>query len=62
MFGRSAGLGPDKLQVERNRNPARDLVLQGEQIARLAIEPLGPQMRIGRGIDQLGVDADRLPD
>jgi hypothetical protein len=33
-------------------------VLQGEQITRIAIEPLRPQMRIGLDIDQLGVDAD----
>jgi len=32
--------------------------LQGEQIADVAIEPLGPEVRTGFGIDQLGVDAD----
>jgi AraC-like DNA-binding protein len=38
--------------------PARRLVvLQGEEIAHVAIEPLGPEMRVGLGIDQLGVDA-----
>jgi hypothetical protein len=44
---------------------ACDLVLYREQIARVAIEALGPQMRIGLGVDQLGSDADllaRLPD
>ena len=58
MFGRSAGLGPDQLQVERNRDPARDLVLQREQIACVAIEPVGPKVRVALGIDQLGIDAD----
>src|SRR5438105_2751986 len=48
----------DQLKVERNGDPARDLVLQGEQIAYVSVEALGPQMRVALGIDQLGVDAD----
>jgi len=40
--------------------PAGDLVLQSEQIASVAVEPLRPEMRVGRGIDQLGADADLL--
>ncbi len=32
--------------------------MQDEQIARVVVEPVGPQMRGGFGIDQLGVDAD----
>jgi len=38
--------------------------LQSEQIAYHAVELFGPKMRIGFGIDQLGIDADlaaRLP-
>ena len=65
MLGRPGGLRADQLEVERDRDPARDLVLQSEQIARVAVEPLGPEMRVGLGIDQLGVDADlvaRPPD
>ena len=58
ILGRPGGLRADQREVERDRDPARDLVLQGEQIARVAVEPLGPQMRVGLGIDQLGVDAD----
>ena len=58
MLGRPGGLGGDQLDAERVREPARDLILQSEQIARVAVEPLGPKMRIGRGTDQLGVDAE----
>jgi hypothetical protein len=65
MLGRPGGLRSDQLDAEGVGEAARDLVLQGEQIARVAIEPLGPKMRIGCGIDQLGADADpvaRSPD
>jgi hypothetical protein len=65
MLGGPGGLCGDQLEVERDSDLARDLVLQGEQIARVAIETLGPQMRVGLGIDQLGVYAElvaRPPD
>jgi hypothetical protein len=58
MLGRPGGLRRDELDAERICEPARDLVLQSEQIARLAVEPFRPEMRVGRGIDQLGADAD----
>jgi hypothetical protein len=58
MLIRPGCLRSDQLDAERVREPARDLVLQREQIARVAGETLGPQMRIGLGIDQLGTDAD----
>src|SRR5260370_24120293 len=58
VLGRTTGLRGDQLEVERDGDPAGDLVLQGEEIARVAIEPLSPEMRVGLGIDQLGVDAD----
>ncbi len=58
MLGRPGGLRGYQLDAERVREPARDLVLQSEQIARVAVEPLGPQMRIGCGIAQLGADAE----
>jgi hypothetical protein len=58
MLGRSAGLGPHQFQVECNRDPAGDLVLQGEQIIRVTVEPLGPQMGVALGIKQLRADAD----
>jgi hypothetical protein len=41
-------------------DPARDLVLQSEQIARVTVEPLGPQMHIGLSVDQLGLDPDPI--
>ena len=58
MPGRPGGLRSDQLDAERVRDPARDLVLQREQIARVAVEPFSPEMRIGVGVDQLGVHAD----
>jgi len=61
MLGRPGGLRTEKFEVERDCDPARDLVLQGEQTAHVAIEPLRPQMRISLGIDQLGVYADLAP-
>jgi hypothetical protein len=50
MLGRPGGLRTDQLDTEGVREPARDLLLQSEKIARVAVEPLRPRMRIGRGI------------
>jgi len=53
------------ITVERDGDPTRDFVLQGEQIARVAVEALGPQMRVCGSTDQLRVDSDliaRSPD
>jgi len=38
----AGGLRCDQLLVERDGDPGGDLVLQREQIAPIAIEPLGP--------------------
>ena len=65
MLDRPSDLHPDELRTKCNGSPACDQVLHGEKISRIAVEPLRPQMRIGLGIDQLGVDADliaRSPD
>src|SRR6516164_1870514 len=65
MFGRPGRFRPDEFKVESNPDPAGDLILQGEQIARVAIGAVSPQMRVGLGIDQLGGDSDliaRSPD
>jgi hypothetical protein len=65
VTSRPGGFRFDQLEVEGNCDPARDLVLQDEQIADVAVEPLGPQMRAAFGIDQLSVDAHlaaRAPD
>jgi hypothetical protein len=51
MLGRPGRFRPDEFKVECNRDPARDLVLQGEQIARVAIEAFCPQMRVPLSID-----------
>ena len=58
VLGRPGSFGADQLEVECNRNAVCNLVLQGEKIAGVAVEPLCPQMHIGFGIDQLGSDAD----
>ena len=65
MLGRTRCLCSDQLYAESVREPAGDLVLNGEQIGRVAVETLCPQMRVRRGIDQLGADTDlvaRSPD
>jgi len=65
VLSRPGALGGKQLEVELYCDSARDLVPKGEQIARVAVEPLGPQMRVSLGVDQLGVDADpvaRPPD
>jgi hypothetical protein len=51
MLARSDGLRLDQRDIQGNGDPAGDLVLQGEQIARVAVEPLGSQMRVALGID-----------
>ena len=58
MIGLPGRLCPNQRYIERVRDPARDLVLQREQVADVAVEALGPEMRVGRGVDQLGVDAN----
>ena len=62
MLGRPGGLRRNQLDAERVREPARDLVLQSEQVACVAVEPIPPKMRVGRGIDQLGADSDSVAD
>jgi len=61
MIGLPGRLCPNQRYIERVRDPARDLVLQREQVADVAVEALGPEMRVGRGVDQLGVDANPVP-
>ena len=57
ILGRPSGLRSDQLDAERVGDPTRDLVLQGEEIAGVAIESLGPQMRVALGVDQLRANA-----
>src|SRR5208282_5636436 len=56
MFDRAAGFGDRKLRLQRAGDPRRDLVLQGEQVADIAVETLGPELRTGFGIDELDID------
>src|SRR6516225_8795724 len=56
IVGRSGGLSIGQFEVERNSDAAGYLVLQCEQIADIAVELLGPQMRVGLGVNQLGID------
>jgi hypothetical protein len=58
MLDRPGGLRSDQLDAERVREPTCDFILQGEQVAGVAVELLGPQMCVGRGVDQLGADED----
>src|SRR6516225_4434467 len=58
MIRRAGGFRGEQLQVQGGGDPPRDLVLQGEEIPHVAIEPLRPHLRVGVGVDQLSVDAD----
>src|SRR5262249_24745777 len=42
LRSRPGGLRTDQREVECDRDAARDLVLQGEQIDDVALEPFGP--------------------
>jgi hypothetical protein len=44
MFGWPGRLCADQFQVERDRDTSCDFVLHGEQIARVAVEPLRPEV------------------
>ena len=48
------------LELQGSSNACHDLVLQCEPIALFFVEHLGPQMRAGPGVDQLGVDAEAV--
>src|SRR5690349_3754221 len=58
MLPRPGSLRRNQFDAERVREPACDLVLQREEVPRVAIEALRPQMRIALSIDQLSVYAD----
>ena len=60
MIGLTGGVRLNQLSAHRDCDPARDLVLQGERVAPVSIESLGPQMPVGLGIDKLGRYADLL--
>ena len=60
MF-RAPRLGSDELGVERACKARDDFVLHVEEIGERLIEPLGPKMVAGFGVDELHVDADAVP-
>jgi hypothetical protein len=47
-------------QVERLAHRARDLLLDREDVARLAVVGLGPELEAGPGVHELGRDPDPL--
>ena len=60
MIGLTAGFGNRQLVTDAVRDPARNLVLQIEQIIYIAVEALGPKVRPAFGVDQLRVYANLL--
>ena len=60
MGGRARRLGDRQLGLQSAGDPRGDLVLQRKQIADIAVEPFGPELGAGFGIDQLDIDPHRL--
>src|SRR6516165_3184281 len=58
MLDRPCCLCGNQFDLQSVCDAARDLVLQDKKIADVAIEPLGPDMRISFSVDQLGGDAE----
>src|SRR6516162_5761143 len=58
MLARPGCLCSNQLNVELISDPAGNFVLESQQIADVAVQPLRPYMRVGCSIDQLGADAD----
>ena len=54
---RAPRLGGDEFGVQRARQPRDDFVLHVEEIGERLVEPLGPEMIAGLGVDQLHIDA-----
>ena len=54
---RASRLGGDELGVQRARQARDDFVLHVEEIGERLVEPLGPEMIAGFGVDELDVDA-----
>ena len=57
---RASRLDGDKLGVQRVRQTRDDLILHIEEIGERLIEPLGPEMIAGFGVDKLHVDAHAI--
>ena len=54
---RASRLGGDELRVERACQSRDDFVLHVEEIGERLVEPLGPEMIAGFGVDELHIDA-----
>ena len=59
--GRTGALGGLQRGFDDPGNARRHFVLKLEDIVERAVEPVGPQMRTGRGIDQLSRNAHATP-
>ena len=59
--GRAADLGGLQRRFDDADNAYRHLVLKLEHVFERAVEPVGPKMRAGEGIDQLRGDAHPVP-
>ena len=53
----ATSLSCDKLGVERARKARDDFILHVEEIGERFVEPLGPKMIAGFGVDELDIDA-----
>ena len=49
---------PDEFVVQRIGQSRDHLILQFEEVRYVLLEPVGPEMRAGFGVDELRVDAD----
>jgi hypothetical protein len=56
-LGRAAGLGRFQGRLDDAGNADRHLVLKLEDVFQETVEPVGPEMRAGRRVDQLRADA-----
>jgi hypothetical protein len=58
MLRRAAGFSNDQLRTDGARDPARNLVLQIEQIGDLAVESVSPEVGATFRVDELRVYAN----
>ena len=58
---RPSRLGGDELAVQRACQARNDFILHVEEIGQGLIEPLGPEMIAGFGVDELHIDAHTVP-
>ena len=49
-----------EIERERGDDLRRHVVLHGEDVGQVAVEPLGPEVAAGRRVDELGGDPDPI--